>query len=368
MFKEISPPCCRLKNALFKECQPACREERSHSDCQFYLSFALHRIIIMRTFQDISLLFEQHLKSSLPFPDYQQNLYDPCRYLLDAGGKRIRPALCLMAGELFGGINPDSYHAAMAVELFHNFTLIHDDIMDKAPLRRGKPTVHAKYGLTTGILSGDVMGIFSYHCLGKVDKEYLQKVFTIFNKTAIEVCEGQQWDMDFEEKDKVSIEEYLKMIELKTSVLLAASLQIGAIVAGAADEDALHLYEFGKNMGIAFQLQDDYLDTFGDEEKIGKKPGGDIRANKKTFLMLKMKELAGDNDWVAVEDLLRADEDQRVEGIRRLYLDLSIDTLSKDIINQYSDRSFEHLDKINLPEEKKLPLRHLASWLLNRQY
>jgi geranylgeranyl diphosphate synthase type II len=322
----------------------------------------------MRTFQEISLLFEQHLKSSLPFPEYQENLYDPCRYLLDAGGKRIRPALCLMAGELFDGINPDSFHAAMAVELFHNFTLIHDDIMDKAPLRRGKPTVHAKYGLTTGILSGDVMGIFSYHCLGKINKAHLQKVFTIFNKTAIEVCEGQQWDMDFEQKEEVSIDEYLKMIELKTSVLLAASLQIGAMVANAGDDDARHLYEFGKNMGIAFQLQDDYLDTFGEEEKIGKKPGGDIRANKKTFLMLKMRELAAHGDLLLVGDLLRSGEEERVEGIRRLYLDLGIDVYSKDIINRYSDRSFEHLDRISLPEEKKLPLRQLASWLLNRQY
>lgn len=322
----------------------------------------------MLTFQEISLLFEQYLKASLPFPEHQENLYEPCRYLLDAGGKRIRPALCLMAGELFGGVNENSYHAAMAVELFHNFTLIHDDIMDKAPLRRGKPTVHAKYGLTTGILSGDVMGIFSYHCLGKVDKEYLQQVFTIFNKTAIEVCEGQQWDMDFEEKDVVTIDEYLKMITLKTSVLLAASLQIGAVVAGAADEDAQHLYEFGKHLGIAFQLQDDYLDTFGAEDKIGKKPGGDIRANKKTFLMLKMRELAGAGALVAVDGLLRADEEKRVAGIRQLYLDLNIDQHSKDIINYYSECSFEHLDKINLPEEKKLPLRNLASWLLNRQH
>lgn len=324
----------------------------------------------MQTFQEISLLFEQYLKTSLPFPESTQgNLYDPCRYLLDAGGKRIRPALCLMAAGLFGEMNEDAYHAAMAVELFHNFTLIHDDIMDKAPLRRGKPTVHARYGLTAGILSGDVMGIFSYHCLSRIRPEYLKQVFTVFNKTAIEVCEGQQWDMDFEERDSVTIEEYLKMIELKTSVLLAASLQIGAIVAGASDEDALHLYEFGKNMGIAFQLQDDYLDTFGTEEKIGKKPGGDIRANKKTFLMLKMKEVAGNDDTVTlVDELLQAPEEERVEGVRKLYLDLQIDAFSRDIINHYSDHSFGRLDKISLPEAQKQPLRDLASWLLNRQY
>lgn len=320
----------------------------------------------MRSFQEISLLFEQYLNTSLPFPGHQERLYEPCRYLLDAGGKRIRPALCLMAGELFDGINEDSFQAAMAVELFHNFTLIHDDIMDKAPLRRGKPTVHARYGLTTGILSGDVMGIFSYHCLGRIKPEHLQKVFRIFNKTAIEVCEGQQWDMDFEEQDTVAIDEYLKMIELKTSVLLAASLQIGAIVAGAPDEDAQHLYEFGKNMGIAFQLQDDYLDTFGTEEKIGKKPGGDIRANKKTFLALKTREV--ETAVPVMEALMQKEEDEKVEGVRQLYLDLNVDEHSRNIIKQYSDYSFEHLEKIRLPEEKKMPLRNLAAWLLNRQY
>ncbi|WP_118976304.1 polyprenyl synthetase family protein [Taibaiella koreensis] len=320
----------------------------------------------MRSFQEISLLFEQYLKASLPFPGHQEQLYEPCRYLLEAGGKRVRPALCLMAGELFGGVNDDAYHAAMAVELFHNFTLIHDDIMDKAPLRRGKPTVHAKYGLTTGILSGDVMGIFAYHCLGMVKPEYLQKVFQVFNKTAIEVCEGQQWDMDFEAQEEVSIDEYLKMIELKTSVLLAASLQIGAIVTGAPDEDARHLYEFGKNMGIAFQLQDDYLDTFGAEEKIGKKPGGDIRANKKTFLALKTREVAEAHP--VMTELMQKEEDERVDGMRRLYLDLNIDEHSRNIINQYSEYSFAHLDKINLPDDRKQPLRQLAAWLLNRQY
>jgi len=322
----------------------------------------------MQSFQDISLMFESHLKSSVPFPDHQENLYEPCRYLLEAGGKRIRPALCLMAAEMFGGINEDVFHAAMAVELFHNFTLIHDDIMDKAPLRRGKPTVHAKYGLTTGILSGDIMGIYSYQCLGNVSPQYLPGIFAIFNKTAIEVCEGQQWDMDFENQDEVSIDEYLKMIELKTSVLLAASLKMGAVLAGANEEDAHNLYEFGKHMGIAFQLQDDYLDTFGTEEKIGKKPGGDIRANKKTFLMLKSRELANENALVQMDVALEQADDEKVENVRNLFLELNIDKHSKDIINQYSDQSFNYLDKIHLPEERKAYLRSLAEWLLNRQY
>ena len=313
-------------------------------------------------------MFEEHLKKALPFPSHQDNLYEPCRYLLDAGGKRIRPALCLMAAELFGGINEDVFNAAMAVELFHNFTLIHDDIMDKAPLRRGKPTVHAKYGLTTGILSGDIMGIFSYQCLGKVSPHYLPGIFAIFNKTAIEVCEGQQWDMDFENQDEVAIDDYLKMIELKTSVLLAASLKMGAILAGATEEDAHYLYEFGKNMGIAFQLQDDYLDTFGTEESIGKKPGGDIRANKKTFLMLKSRELSNEHVLVQMDGALALDDDAKVENVRNLFLELNIDKHSKDIINQYSDKSFYYLEKINMPDEKKAHLRSLAEWLLNRSY
>jgi len=321
----------------------------------------------MQSFQEISALFEQHLHSAIPFPKGQDSLYEPCRYLLNAGGKRIRPALCLMASELFNGISNDSLKAAMAIELFHNFTLIHDDIMDKSPLRRGKPTVHEKYGLTTGILSGDVMGIFSYQCLGQIAPELLPKVFTIFNKTAIEVCEGQQWDMDFENTHDVTIDQYLKMIELKTSVLLAASLQIGAIIGGASDEDAEHLYEFGKNMGIAFQLQDDYLDTFGTEEKIGKRPGGDIKANKKTFLLLKSKSLANETELEIINQL-DIDADARVEKVRNVYLKLGIDKHSKDIINQYSNYSFDHLDKISIADDKKQQLRFLASWLLNRQH
>ena len=321
----------------------------------------------MQSFQEISALFEQHLHSAIPFPQGQDSLYEPCRYLLNAGGKRIRPALCLMASGHFNGISNDSLKAAMAIELFHNFTLIHDDIMDKSPLRRGKPTVHEKYGLTTGILSGDVMGIFSYQCLGQIAPELLPKVFTIFNKTAIEVCEGQQWDMDFENTHDVTIDQYLKMIELKTSVLLAASLQIGAITGGASDEDAEHLYEFGKNMGIAFQLQDDYLDTFGTEEKIGKRPGGDIKANKKTFLLLKSKSLANETELEIINQL-DIDADARVEKVRNVYLKLDIDKHSKDIINQYSNYSFDHLDKISIADDKKQQLRFLASWLLNRQH
>jgi geranylgeranyl diphosphate synthase type II len=322
----------------------------------------------MKSFQEISALFHQYLQTALPFPEGQESLYEPCRYLLNAGGKRVRPALCLMAGDLFGELTPDCYHAAMAIELFHNFTLIHDDIMDKSPLRRGKPTVHEKYGLTTGILSGDVMGIFAYQCLGFIQSPKLLQVFRIFNKMAIEVCEGQQMDMDFERRENVSIDDYLKMIELKTSVLLAASLQIGGLLAGASEEDALHLYEFGKNMGIAFQLQDDYLDTFGDEAVTGKRAGGDIRSNKKTFLMLKSREVATGGVLTTMQTLVQYDDTDKVERMKDIYVQLQVDEHSRAVINRYAGYAFSHLEQVDIAEEKKQALHDLAAWLLNRQF
>lgn len=319
----------------------------------------------MRSFQEISSLFEKHLFGSLPFPDDSESLYGPCKYLLEAGGKRVRPSLSLMANELFGPLGQDAFHAAMAIELFHNFTLVHDDIMDESPLRRGKPSVHMKYGLTAGILSGDVMGIYAYECLGKIQSPVLPQVFRLFNKMAIEVCEGQQMDMDFERRKDVSIEEYLEMIKLKTSVLLATSLQIGALVAGASDSDAGHIYQFGIYLGLAFQLQDDHLDTFGDEALIGKRPGGDIRSNKKTFLMLKALE-----NSPSVGDLIwdEGGSDEKFEKVKDLYVQCSVDAHSRDAIERYASLSQKHLDQIDVPEERKRPLRDLAQWLLNRQY
>jgi geranylgeranyl diphosphate synthase type II len=322
----------------------------------------------MHQFQEISTRFEQYLQQPGIFPGQPANLYDPCRYLLDAGGKRVRPALCLMANELFGSLTDDAFKAATAIELFHNFTLIHDDIMDKAPLRRGKPTVHAKYGLTAGILSGDVMSIFSFDCLSRITPVYLPQVLGVYNKTAIEVCEGQQWDMDFEVQEQVSIDQYLHMITLKTSVLLAASMQIGAILGGATTEQAALLYEFGKNLGIAFQLQDDYLDTFGDEDKIGKKPGGDIRANKKTFLMIKCKELIGENEGALLAGLLTRDDDEKVAQVTKLFHNLKVDEFSRAVINTYSDSAFDNLARLDIENDKKKPLKALAAYLLNRQH
>jgi geranylgeranyl diphosphate synthase type II len=323
----------------------------------------------MHTFQETINLFEEYFKKQQPFPEHPNTLYDPCRYILEAGGKRIRPALCLMATELFkDNIPEDAYNVAMAIELFHNFTLIHDDIMDKAPLRRGRETVHQKYGLATGILSGDVMNIFSYKLLGKINPHYLPAILNLVNTTAIEVCEGQQWDMDFEVSDEVTIDDYLKMITLKTSVLLAGALKAGAILADAAEEDAQNLYEFGKNLGIAFQLQDDFLDTFGDGALTGKKPGGDIRSNKKTFLMLKAQSLADQKVLSHLNQCMQLDDEEKVKEITNIFKENNIDNITKDIVNQYFELAMSNMDSIRMGEERKAPLRALAHYLLTRDH
>lgn len=318
----------------------------------------------MQDFKEIVAAFENRLQQGQLFPQEPVNLYEPCRYLLSLGAKRVRPALCIMGNELFGDINEDAWNAAVAIELFHNFTLIHDDIMDKAPLRRGNPTVHAKYGLTAGILSGDVMCINAYAQLAKVHN-HLPELLQLFNTTAIEVCEGQQLDMDFEQRDDVSIDEYIHMIALKTSVLLACSLKMGAIIGGASEANANKLYEFGKNVGIAFQLQDDYLDAFGDTLKLGKQNGGDIRANKKTFLLLKAKELAGANSS-ELDELMVAEEEVKVQGVLSMYKDTGADGLCREAVEEYSVKAFNCLEEINATAERKEPLRRLASYLLQR--
>src|SRR6201995_5086347 len=235
----------------------------------------------MHSFKELTAEFSNHFNTS-HFPKEPQSLYAADEYFLNLGGKRIRPVMCLMGNELFDEIKTDAWEVATAIELFHNFTLIHDDIMDKAPLRRGMQTVHEKYGEPVAILSGDVMLVVAYDYLNKIHSSHLHKIIELFNTTAKEVCEGQQLDMDFEKKERVSFDEYLSMIELKTSVLLAASLRMGAILGGSGEGNQDHLYAFGKNLGLAFQVQDDYLDAFGDPVKFGKQVGGDILANKKT--------------------------------------------------------------------------------------
>lgn len=236
----------------------------------------------MQSFELLSQKFALHFEKP-HFPAEPASLYQPNEYFLKLGGKRVRPVLCLMGNELFDDIREDAWDVAAAIELFHNFTLIHDDIMDKAPLRRGMETVHTRYGENTALLAGDVMLVKAYEYISRIDNSYLHAVIQLFNQTAREVCEGQQWDMDFEKREMVKLDEYLRMIELKTSVLLAASLKMGAILGGAGERNQNLLYEFGRKLGIAFQVQDDYLDAFGDPQKFGKQVGGDILANKKNI-------------------------------------------------------------------------------------
>ncbi|MFT5642206.1 MAG: geranylgeranyl diphosphate synthase type II, partial [Cyclobacteriaceae bacterium] len=244
----------------------------------------------------------------LKFGDEPANLYDPISYILSLGGKRLRPTLVLLGYNLFKRDFESVLRPALAVEVFHNFTLMHDDIMDEAPLRRGKPTVHEKWNSTVGILSGDTMLVKAYDLLLEVDDQYFKESVRLFNKTAVEVCEGQQIDMNFESRDDVSVSEYINMIRLKTAVLLGFSLQYGALLGGASEEERAHLYEVGVNMGLGFQLMDDLLDVYADQAKFGKQVGGDIVSNKKTFLLIEALELASDQQKVALNDWLNKRE------------------------------------------------------------
>jgi len=252
--------------------------------------------------------------------------------------------------------------------LFHNFSLIHDDIMDQAPLRRGMETVHQKYGTNTAILAGDAMMIMSWEYLRKIDKEILPAVLELFNKTALEVSEGQQLDMDFETKDRVTLDEYREMITLKTSVLLAAALKLGAIIGGAGEGNAGHLYEFGKNLGIAFQIQDDYLDAFGDPEKFGKQVGGDILANKKTFLLIHAMETVTGEDQQLLDNLLKNNPPDKVEQMLGLFKRSGVDEWAMKLKNNYLELALDHLEKIAVQSKRKEPLKQLASFLVQRDY
>lgn len=296
------------------------------------------------------------------------SLYEPLEYTLALGGKRIRPLVVLLGAELFGDRAEEAMPAALAVELFHNFTLIHDDIMDEAPLRRGKPTVYQRNGGNAAILSGDALFVEAYRHLEKVPAEHLGAVFQTFSQSALEVCEGQQMDMDFEERSDVTVEEYLKMIEMKTAVLLAGSMKLGAIIGGASAADAEHLYQFGRNIGIAFQLQDDFLDAFGESRKTGKQQGGDIIANKKTFLMINAKKHASGEVKQRLESLLESDDAERkVKGVIEIFRELEVDRMSKAAMEEYFVAGMHNLNEISVPEERKSELKALASQLMHRE-
>ncbi len=297
-------------------------------------------------------------------------LYEPITYSLNIGGKRIRPALLLLANDLFGGKQEDALNAALAIEVFHNFTLVHDDILDNAPLRRGKKSVYEKWNANIAILSGDVMLIQAIQLLSKSKKNHLPEILDTFNATAIQVCEGQQFDMNFETSVTVSIDDYLKMITLKTAVLLGCSLKIGAVLANAKTEDANHIYEFGKNLGIAFQLMDDVLDLYGNPEKFGKRIGGDIISNKKTYLLLKAIELATgktkkDLDFCLTSKVL--DDDAKVNKVKIIFNELNIRQLALDEMNLFYNTALSHLDSINALAEKKLVFEDFAKSLMNRE-
>jgi geranylgeranyl diphosphate synthase type II len=299
-----------------------------------------------------------------------KNLYDPIHYILGLGGKRMRPVLTLMSAEVFDADYKKALPAALAVEVFHNFSLIHDDIMDDAPLRRGNETVHEKWDINTGILSGDAMLILAYQYFEKYEPSVFRDLAKLFSKTALEVCEGQQWDVDFETRDDVSIPDYLKMIEYKTAVLVAAAMKMGAIIAETSEENANLIYDFGLNLGLAFQLQDDYLDAFGNPETFGKQVGGDIIENKKTYLYLKAYEFATKEQAEQLTHLFSIhpeDNSEKINSVKEIFLATGAAFETKKAIQEFTLKAFETLQKIGIDNEKKEVLQSFGENLMGRK-
>ena len=298
------------------------------------------------------------------------NLYEPVNYILNLGGKRLRPVLTLLSAELFGGDYRKALNAALAIEVFHNFSLVHDDIMDDAPLRRGKTTVHEKWDVNTGILSGDVMLISAYRVLEGYEPLIFQKLSKLFSETALKVCEGQQYDIDFEIREDVTISEYLQMIEYKTAVLIGAALQMGAITAGQPENVQSNIYRFGLHLGIAFQLQDDYLDAFGNPETFGKQIGGDIIENKKTYLYLKTLEGGTDIQKKELLDLYSiqpVDPTAKIQTIKELFVECGSADATSEAIREYSNSAFAILEKLPVSKEKRDILRQFGESLMVRK-
>ena len=321
----------------------------------------------MHTFEELSRLFTEKFEVE-HFPAVPETLYNPNRYFLQLGGKRIRPVACIMGNELFDEINPDAWPVGNAIELFHNFTLIHDDIMDNAPLRRGMQTVHEKYGQSTALLAGDVMLVKAYDYLNTISTSYLKRIIHLFNKTAKEVCEGQQLDMDFEQQSEVPLDAYLQMINLKTSVLLAASLQMGAILGGASERNQNLIYEFGRKLGLAFQVQDDYLDAFGDPDKFGKQVGGDILSNKKTFLLIHALQVATPEQKAKLEELLQGNGEDKVNQVLEIFKASGVDQWAASLKDQFLKEALLHLEDIAVVSKRKEPLEQLALFLIQREH
>ncbi|MGV6844911.1 MAG: polyprenyl synthetase family protein [Lutibacter sp.] len=313
--------------------------------------------------------FLNFLKNEIPNKE-PKKLYEPIEYILDLGGKRIRPILTLWIADLYQKSFKKALPAASAVEVFHNFTLIHDDIMDSAPIRRGKPTVHNKWDENAGILSGDAMMILAYQFLNSYSEKQFKQLTLLLSKTAIEVCEGQQMDMDFETAKEVSIAQYLKMISLKTSVLIGAAMKMGAIVADVSEKEATKIYKFGLNLGIAFQLQDDYLDTFGEELTFGKAIGGDINENKKTFLFLKTLEVANKKDAQLLDKMYLENTStvDKVNKVKALFKQYKIDEITQFEIKKYTHKAFEILNELSLSNDDKINLKEFGLSLMSRTF
>ena len=324
----------------------------------------------MKTADEILSMVNEFL-ANLPYERKPKSLYEPIRYVLSMGGKRIRPTLMLLGYNLFKDNLEKILMNAVALETYHNYTLLHDDLMDNADLRRGHETVHKKWDANTAILSGDSMLVLAYERMAQCDEKHLAKVLKLFTTTALEIGEGQQFDMEFENRNDVKEEEYIEMIRLKTSVLLACALKMGAILADASDEDAENLYKFGEQIGLAFQLQDDYLDVYGDTKVFGKEIGGDITSNKKTYMLINAFNLANDTQraelqkWVDAKDFDRA---EKVAAVTRLYNEIGIDKLAQDKIAYYFEQSKKYLDAVNLPAERKEELAKYAQKMMKRQY
>lgn len=323
----------------------------------------------MLSFNEILQKIENEV-AQLSFEYPPKSLYDPIEYILSLGGKRIRPALTLMACNLYQDNVDKAINPALGIEVFHNFTLLHDDLMDKADKRRNKPTVHKVWNDNTAILSGDAMLIAAYQLIGKTEPEYLKEVFDLFTSTALEICGGQQYDMEFESRDNVTEAEYIEMIRLKTAVLLACSLKTGAIIGGASKEDADNLYEFGINIGLAFQLQDDLLDVYGDTATFGKNIGGDILCNKKTFLLIHAFELANTdqktilNEWIGKDTFIPS---EKIEAITAIYNELHLKDITTTKMQGYYDKAMGNLSHLSISPDKLTVLKEVSDRLMYRQ-
>jgi len=322
----------------------------------------------MQNIQSYHEAFIKHLETFIK-PKEPNTLYDPINYIIQLGGKRLRPILTLMTAEIFDCDYKKALNAALSVEVFHNFSLVHDDIMDDAPLRRGKETVHEKWDVNTGILSGDAMLIMAYQLFETYESKVFQDLAKLFSKTALEVCEGQQYDVDFETRDDVTIPEYLKMIEYKTAVLVGAAMKMGAIVAKASESCQNSIYEFGKNLGIAFQLQDDYLDAFGNPETFGKQVGGDIIENKKTYLYLKGLEFSNEDDRRQLEHLYSinpSDPSEKIDTVKQFFISSGSSEATKMEIENYTNKAFSVLESIKISEKHKNTLKAFGNNLMTR--